>query len=276
MVKNMNRIDTNAVMLKCFSIKQNVSTGLYAVINMIETYEQRSSETILRERAAGVYNKAKYDDWIRASIVIFKRDIRDAIATLNVMIRDKEVTSSALWFIVNQTAKKAMENGIKWVHYLTQNSLIKDLQYRGSIPIDQWLLNAGLGFDESAYKKELDRAKDSDSNKKANRSAVSTIANFVQGLKNGMNSEKSFTTKGNRRLRAKAKGSFSFKKAKGEVETLLQSILPNATWDNRYCVFYHHPTATCRHDNKCKRKHECPSCDLEHKLEDCPDKVKQQ
>ena len=123
-VKNMNRIDTNAVMLKCFNSKNNVTIGLYAIISMMEIYEQRSAELVYKERANGTYTKAMFDDHIRNAIIIFKRDIRDAIDVLSVMARNTEISATALWYTTNQTAIKAMQNGVKWVNYLTQNSLL--------------------------------------------------------------------------------------------------------------------------------------------------------
>lgn len=275
-VKNMNRTDTNTVMQKCFSIKQNVITGLYSVISMMDIFEQKLVDIVFRERAANVYKKAKIDDHIRNAILVFKYDIREAIKTLGVLVRNKEISASAIWYAINETAKNALVNGVRWVDYLTQNSLMDDLLYRGAIPLDQWLLNAGLGFDEEAYKKEIERKKDSESNKTSNRSAVTTMKNFVTTLK-GIKSGGNHSKRGKRKFVGNK--TISFKSALQDVQAMLSEDLPNTKFDTDYCVFYHHPTATCRHvqnGTTCTKKHTCPSCDLPHKLPNCPDRSRRQ
>ena len=98
------------------------------------------------------------------------------------------VSNSALWFTINETAKKAMREEKRWQDCLTMNSVVDDLLYRGNKGIEDWLLNAGVGFDAAEFKKEKDRQKDRDLNNSVKRQTINQLQIFSDQIKHRNNS----------------------------------------------------------------------------------------
>ena len=262
-INNLNRIDTNAVMMQVFKTKKYVSKGIYSIINILTMIEQRHMDIIKREKLAGSYSNQEIDDMIRNLILVMRKDLSDAQRTITTLTRNPQISPSALWYIINETAILAMKNGVTWVTYLTQNSLIDDLIYRGTVPIEEWLSNSGIGFSESEFKKEQERKKDRDLNNKINRQAMNSLQTLTKSLRSNQSPQ---STKGN----GKRKNKLSFKQALKEVEVICSTVSPNLLWDKAFCVFYNHPNTKCKFGDKCARNHSCPLCNGNHPISDCP------
>ena len=267
-IRNMNKSDINAVMLTVFKRKKSVAPGLYAIIEMIEMYEKKSISLIQQEKIAGVYKTTRIDDMIRLVIVIAKMDIKDAISALNPMVRDETISASAIFSIINITAVDAMQAGEKWDRYLAQNNLVKDIAYNNNIPIEDWLMDSGIGFDEKQYKTEQNQKKQLELNNKMNRQS---IKNWAISINQNNNSNNSTITKRptTRRTRPRRGGS---KSILSDVTTALQVHRPNQKWDKSICAFYNHPEKECKHGSnlECPRNHICPFCSGAHKMSECP------
>ena len=260
--RNLNRTDMNEVMKKVFKTKKSASKGIYSMINIINLFDEKLLSAIVTEREAGIYKSADIDDKIRSVIVVFRKDLTAAIPYLTALSRRADVTNSSLWYIVNQTAISALKDAVKWVSYLSQNSFVEELNYQGSVPLDQWLVNSGIGFNEDQYKKDQERRKDRDLNNRINRQAVNSLQTITKSLsrKNPSNTKKG--DKGSKRP--------NFKQALREVETILNTHTPNVTWDKESCVFYNHPDLTCKNGNSCHKNHTCPACNGAHPIYQCP------
>ena len=191
-----------------------------------------------------------------------KRDLTEVHRVISTFSRNANIVPSALWYIMNETAILAMKNDVKWMVYLSQNSLIGELCYRGAIPIDEWLVNSGIGFSEEKYKEEQDKRKDRDITARMNRQQINslkTLAASVKGRsKQSQNENKSSKNK-----------KLTFKAILRDVSTVLTTFCPNQLWDKTFCVFWNHPSETCRYGDKCRRKHSCPVCGGSHPIHNC-------
>ena len=264
-LRNLNRLDTNAVMLNVFRQKGYASTGIFALLDVIHIFDEKAIDLIKSEKSAGCYKSKEIDDIIRNIILIIRNDLKEAQLIIAGLQRKKSVSTTALYFIINQTAAKALKHKVKWAHYLTMNALIDDLSYRGDMPLDEWLLNSDMGFDERTYKKELEREKDRRLNNKMNRQAVNSLQNWSKTihLPSSRNAE-SFKTK------SKMNKGSRFNSIMKDVKLMLNVHSPNVNWDKDYCVFFNHPQSNCKFNEKCKRHHKCPICNESHPISECP------
>ena len=258
-------------MTTVFKKKGYATQGLYAIIDMVEIYEEKAIELIKCEKRANIYKSAKIDDMIRLCMMIFKKDIRVVINALGVHLRDQNVSSSALYSIINATAVESMIDGIRWVDNIQNQNLVKEITYNTKMPIEEWLMSSGIGFDETKYKRDQEREKDKALNHKINRHAASQLQNWANSVQNATKSSTTNTKKSSRPNRPK-KG--SFKKVLSEVTAMFNIYRPNLKWDKSICAFYHHNDYECRYGSNidCPRNHICPICSGAHTISECPNK----
>lgn len=265
-IRNLNKTDINQVMLTVFKRKKSVTPGLYAIIEMIEVYEWKSIQLIKEEKAAGVYKTSKIDDMIRLIIIIGKKDIKEAINALSPLVRDEKTKSSALFSIINQTAVEAMQNGEKWVNYISKPNLINEITFNSNkMEIEDWLIDSGIGFDEKQYREDLRLQKERDFNNKMNRQSIKNWAISLHQNSNNNQTTRRPSGKG----RPKRSGA---KSVLVDVTTALRVHRPNQKWDKSICAFYNHPEKECRHKSNmdCTRNHICPFCSGAHPMGECP------
>ena len=218
-LRNLNRMDTNAVLLQVFRNKQYASTGIFSFMDLLTIFDEKTTVLIKQEKLAKCYNNHELDEMIRDVVLLMRKDLKEAQLIIAGLQRRKSISTTALYFIINHTAKEALKNRVKWVNYLTMNSMIDDLAYRGDIPIEEWLVNSEMGFDEEAYKKDLEREKDRKLNHNVNRHA----ANHLQTIANMRSQSTNPKPKGKK----KGNNGASFNAIIKEVTDFLHKRCPN-------------------------------------------------
>ena len=267
-MKSLNRVDANAVMLEIFRSKRLIRPALDAMKRIIELFEERLLSKIEKDRATGTYKHHSADTKIQKVAQIMKADLMDVKRIIHTHIQNKNVKCASFYTYLNETATEALKNDRRWQTYLTMNTMVDNLFYRGDIPIDQWIINASLGFNEDEYKRELERKKERNLHAAQMRQTIDLQKSFITNWgksKGGYNNNNNYN---NRNVKKKIKK--SFKQIMSDHKAFLRIHAPKTEFIKDYCAFWNHPTEECKNKNSCNRYHKCHNCDGDHGLHECP------
>ena len=268
-VRQMTRTDQNAVMLHVFKTKGMISSSLRSTKLLLEEFERRSMVAIDQEINNNIYLNGEIDRTIQKLVYIMKSDITEINRLISPHIRNKDLKAHQIFFFLNKTAKKAVDQGVSWMSIASQNALADILFAKARVPLEQFLINEDIGFDEDQYKIEEERMKERNLASSQLRQQIALQHSFMRNFSatSGLKDKKRFKPQTGR-------GNNKFKEMIDYHNAFLKEHMPNIKWSMKHCGFWNHPTLSCRFGDKCNRAHTCPNCEGSHILKDCPELVK--
>ena len=268
-IQNLNKSDSNAVLSKVF---KNINTGQRGVLSLqllLDRFDTNAINLITKELAAKCYNSQEIDAIIRRLISIARQDLQRVYPIIGGISRKPNVNHSTLWYIMNQTAKTALKENVRWQDKLTNHNEIDQLIYDSNKDINEWLIHSGLGFDEKEYKAQVNRQKERDLQNALSRQMYKNITNAQNSKNSNVNN---FNSRGNGQQKPKRRKGMSLNQAIREAEVFLHKYHPNTKWDMNFCVFFNIPSCDCKKEGSCKKDHKCPICQGAHPIHECPRK----
>ena len=264
-IKTMTRTDQNAVMMETFKSKRMIGYSLQSVKLLLEEYEKRAMMVIDREIRQQKYTHAEIDRIISKLIFVMKSDVNEVNKLIIPHVHNKDYQPHHVFYYMNATAKIALEREVRWAAIASQNAIASKLFYKAKIPIEQFIVNSDIGFDEEQFKQEKERSRERNLVSSQMRQQISFQRSFMKNMNNAHYRE---------RPRNKPNSNTSTKSKFGEMiafhNDFLRHHFPNTKWSNQHCGFWNHPTLKCKFGDKCPRKHTCPNCEGQHILKDCP------
>ena len=211
---------------------------------------------------------------IRNLLSVARQDLQQVYPILQSFCRDKSVKNSALWVTINETAKKAMSETKRWQDCLTMNSIVDSLKYRAnSGDINDWLLNADVGFDPADFKKDQDREKDRNLNNSIKRQTLQQLQLYNQNRNDSSGNNRDTRPSNRNSTQRRRKRGISLSQALKTAQEYLNAKHPNTMWDKDFCAFYNCPNVECKPkgSSTCSKNHGCPVCEgAKHPIYECP------
>lgn len=272
-IKSLPKSDSNTSILKLWNSKFYARTGMKTILKVFDEFNLLKMEYITKETSNVRKGWEYIDDLIDNLIYVARKDIEEASRIISPFVNNSSISASSFWIYLNNTWDDMLRLNESWSARLSSLLALNRLTSARPMDISQWINNNVEAFDIDEYNKTK-REEKSDNQLQAK---FRTIANIQSSLTNNFRRGGNLgnTNNGRRRIggnQYKSAGSDAADKLFKWLLPKYQSIAGNVRWPSEYCGYYHTKEGCV--NTKCTRKHKCPVCDEEHKIDQCKKKSK--